>query len=106
MFVTQIWCGPEYRSRTAYLVMVKFCLGIAGPNHPRLVYIENEAYHRNYNNTQIMCHGSMHIMYVPEIYVSCLMLMDCPLSAYFDDVIPQQLALSNDGKQRLPALGD
>jgi hypothetical protein len=33
------------------------------------------------------------------------MLMYSPLSAYFDDVIPQQPALSNDGKQRLPALG-
>jgi hypothetical protein len=28
------------------------------------------------------------------------------LSAYFDDVIPQQPALSNDDKQRQPALGD
>jgi hypothetical protein len=34
------------------------------------------------------------------------MLMYSPLSAYFDDVIPQQPALSNDGKQRQPALGD
>jgi hypothetical protein len=33
-------------------------------------------------------------------------LMYSPLSAYFDDVIPQQPALSNDGKQRQPALGD
>jgi hypothetical protein len=32
--------------------------------------------------------------------------MYSPLSAYFDDVIPQQPALSNDGKQRQPALGD
>jgi hypothetical protein len=53
-----------------------------------------------------MCLGSMHIMYVPEIKGSCLMLMYSPLSAYFDDVIPQQPALSNDGKQRQPALGD
>jgi hypothetical protein len=34
------------------------------------------------------------------------MLMYSPLSAYFDDVIPQQPALRNDGKQRQPALGD
>jgi hypothetical protein len=34
------------------------------------------------------------------------MLMYSPLSAYFDDVIPQQPALSNDGKQRQPRLGD
>jgi hypothetical protein len=34
------------------------------------------------------------------------MLMYGPLSAYFDDVIHQQPALSNDGKQRQPALGD
>jgi hypothetical protein len=34
------------------------------------------------------------------------MLMYSPLNAYFDDVIPQQPALSNDGKQRQPALGD
>jgi hypothetical protein len=34
------------------------------------------------------------------------MLMYRPLSAYFYDVIPQQPALSNDGKQRMPALGD
>jgi hypothetical protein len=34
------------------------------------------------------------------------MLIYIPLSAYFDDVIPQQPALSNDGKQRQPALGD
>jgi hypothetical protein len=34
------------------------------------------------------------------------MLMYSPLSAYFDDVIPQQPALCNDGKQRKPALGD
>jgi hypothetical protein len=34
------------------------------------------------------------------------MLMYSPLSAYFDDVIPQQPALSNDGKQQQPALGD
>jgi hypothetical protein len=34
------------------------------------------------------------------------MLMYSPLSAYFDDVIPQQSALGNDGKQRQPALGD
>ena len=34
------------------------------------------------------------------------MLIYSPLSAYFDDVIPQQPALSNDGKQRQPALGD
>jgi hypothetical protein len=34
------------------------------------------------------------------------MLMYSPLSAYFDDVIPQQPALSNDGIQRQPALGD
>jgi hypothetical protein len=34
------------------------------------------------------------------------MLMYSPLSAYFDDIIPQQPALSNDGKQRQPALGD
>jgi hypothetical protein len=33
------------------------------------------------------------------------MLIYSPLSAYFD-VIPQQPALSNDGKQRQPALGD
>jgi hypothetical protein len=32
--------------------------------------------------------------------------MYSPLSAYFDDVIPQQPALGNDGKQRQPALGD
>jgi hypothetical protein len=32
--------------------------------------------------------------------------MYSPLSAYFDDVIPQQPALSNDGIQRQPALGD
>jgi hypothetical protein len=32
--------------------------------------------------------------------------MYSPLSAFFDDVIPQQPALSNDGKQRQPALGD
>jgi hypothetical protein len=34
------------------------------------------------------------------------MLMYSPLSAYLDDVIPQQPALSNAGKQRQPALGD
>jgi hypothetical protein len=34
------------------------------------------------------------------------MLMYSPLSAYFDDVIPQQPALSNDGTQRQPAFGD
>jgi hypothetical protein len=34
------------------------------------------------------------------------MLIYSPLSAYFDDVNPQQPALSNDGKQRQPALGD
>jgi hypothetical protein len=34
------------------------------------------------------------------------MLMYSPLSAYFDDVIPQQPALSKDGKQRQRALGD
>jgi hypothetical protein len=34
------------------------------------------------------------------------MLMYSLLSAYFDDVIPQQPALSNDGKQQQPALGD
>jgi hypothetical protein len=34
------------------------------------------------------------------------MLMYSSLSAYFDDVIPRQPALSNDGKQRQPALGD
>jgi hypothetical protein len=34
------------------------------------------------------------------------MLIYSPLSVYFDDVIPQQPALSNDGKQRQPALGD
>jgi hypothetical protein len=34
------------------------------------------------------------------------MLIYSSLSAYFDDVIPQQPALSNDGKQRQPALGD
>jgi hypothetical protein len=34
------------------------------------------------------------------------MLMYSPLSAYFDDVIPQHPALSNDGKQGQPALGD
>jgi hypothetical protein len=34
------------------------------------------------------------------------MLIYSPLSAYFDDVIPEQPALSNDGKQRQPALGD
>jgi hypothetical protein len=34
------------------------------------------------------------------------MLIYSPLSADFDDVIPQQPALSNDGKQRHPALGD
>jgi hypothetical protein len=34
------------------------------------------------------------------------MLMYSPLSAYFDDVIPQQPALSNDSKQQQPALGD
>jgi hypothetical protein len=34
------------------------------------------------------------------------MLIFSPLSAYFDDVIPQQPTLSNDGKQRQPALGD
>jgi hypothetical protein len=34
------------------------------------------------------------------------MLIYNPLSAYFDDVIPQQPALSNYGKQRQPALGD
>jgi hypothetical protein len=34
------------------------------------------------------------------------MLMYSPLSAYFDDTIPQQPALSNDGEQRQPALGD
>jgi hypothetical protein len=33
-------------------------------------------------------------------------LIYSPLSAYFDDVIPQQPALNNDGKQRQPALGD
>jgi hypothetical protein len=43
---------------------------------------------------------------VPELYESCLMLIYSPLSAYFDDVIPQQPALSNDGKQRQPALVD
>jgi hypothetical protein len=47
-----------------------------------------------------MCQGSIHIEDVPE---SCLMLIYSPLSAYFDDVIPQQPALSNDGKQRHPA---
>jgi hypothetical protein len=31
--------------------------------------------------------------------------MYSPLSAYFDDVIPQQPAQINDGKQRQPALG-
>jgi hypothetical protein len=34
------------------------------------------------------------------------MLMYSRLRAYFDDVIPQQPALSNDGKQRQTALGD
>jgi hypothetical protein len=34
------------------------------------------------------------------------MLMYSPLSAYFDDVIPHQPALNNDGKQRQPGLGD
>jgi hypothetical protein len=34
------------------------------------------------------------------------MLMYSPLSAYFDDVILQQPALSNEGKQRQPAMGD
>jgi hypothetical protein len=34
------------------------------------------------------------------------MLMYSPLSAYFDDVILQHSALSNDGKQRQPTLGD
>jgi hypothetical protein len=34
------------------------------------------------------------------------MLWYSPLSAYFDDVTPKQPALSNDGKQRQPALGD
>jgi hypothetical protein len=34
------------------------------------------------------------------------MLIYSPLSAYFNDVTPQQPALSNDGKQRQPALGD
>jgi hypothetical protein len=34
------------------------------------------------------------------------MLIYSPLSAYFDAIIPQQPALSNDGKQRQPALGD
>jgi hypothetical protein len=34
------------------------------------------------------------------------MLIYSDLSAYFDDVITQQPALSNDGKQRQPALGD
>jgi hypothetical protein len=34
------------------------------------------------------------------------MLMYSPLIAYFDDVVPQQPALSNDGKQQQPALGD
>jgi hypothetical protein len=53
-----------------------------------------------------MCQGSIHIMYVPELWESCLMLIYSPLSAYFDDVIPQQPALSNDGKQRQPALDD
>jgi hypothetical protein len=53
-----------------------------------------------------MCQCSMHIMYLPELEESCLMLIYSLLSAYFDDVIPQQPALSNDGKQRQPALGD
>jgi hypothetical protein len=48
----------------------------------------------------------IYIMFVPEIQGSCLMLMYSPLSAYFDDVIPQQPALSNDSKQQQPALGD
>jgi hypothetical protein len=34
------------------------------------------------------------------------MLIYSPLSAYFDAVIRQQPVLSNDGKQRQPALGD
>jgi hypothetical protein len=34
------------------------------------------------------------------------MLIYSPLSAYFDDAIPQQPALSTNGKQRQPALGD
>jgi hypothetical protein len=34
------------------------------------------------------------------------MLIYSRLSANFDDVIPQQPALSNDGKQRQPALVD
>jgi hypothetical protein len=34
------------------------------------------------------------------------MLMYSPLSAFFDNVILQQPALINDGKQRQPALGD
>jgi hypothetical protein len=34
------------------------------------------------------------------------MLIYSLLSTYFDDVILQQPALSNDGKQRQPALGD
>jgi hypothetical protein len=53
-----------------------------------------------------MCQGSIHIMYVSELQESCLMLTYIPLSAYFDDIIPQQPALSNDGKQWQPALGD
>jgi hypothetical protein len=54
-----------------------------------------------------MYQGSIHIMYVSELFKICLMLTYSPLSPYFDDVIPCSLhALSNDGKQRQPALGD
>jgi hypothetical protein len=51
-----------------------------------------------------MCQGSIHIMYVPELSENCLTLIYSSLSADFDDVIPQQPALSNDGKQQQPAL--
>jgi hypothetical protein len=47
-----------------------------------------------------MYQGPIHIMYVSELFESCLMLTYSPLCSYL------QPALSNDGKQHQPALGD
>jgi hypothetical protein len=79
-------------------VMEKF-----GTNHHLPVCIENEADHSNYNHTYIMYQGSIHIMYVSELFKTRLMLTYSPLSPYFDDVIHCRLPwamMVNNGSLR------
>jgi hypothetical protein len=38
-----------------------------------------------------MFQGSIHIMFVSELFESCVMLINSPLSTHFDDVIPCSL---------------